>query len=41
MKWFMIWFVMGWVNVPWWMWMLSFICCGVDVILELWRAENG
>lgn len=41
MKWFMIWFVMGWVRVPLWMWLLSFICCAVDVTLGLWRAENG
>ena len=41
MKWILIWAIMGWIDAPWWMWLLSALCCLIDTAAWFWRADNG
>lgn len=39
MIWFIIWFILVWIDAPWWGWFISVICCAVDIVIALWKAE--
>ena len=40
MKWFVVAFIMAWINVPWWLWVIGSICAVVDLVIAAWKEEH-
>lgn len=38
MKWFLIWFIMAYIDAPGWMWLLSALCVTVDTAVWFVRG---